>query len=265
MATILEEICLRKRHDLNLIDTEVKAGTLRYVDRIMSEGLMPHRSLPEALLNSPTGIIAEFKRKSPSLGWIKPDLSPRDVVPGYVSVGATALSILTDEPYFGGCKEFIEEMRPLVDIPILRKDFIIDEYQVFEAKQIGADVILLIAACLDKRQCRSLAARARDLDMDVLLEVHNESELEYICDGVTVVGVNNRDLHVFKTDINTSVRLAQFIPDEYVKISESGLKTVGDLKMLRSVGYRGFLMGERFMKQELPAAALEQFINQLEQ
>lgn len=264
MSTILEEICLRKRHDLGLIDATTRQKTYSNVDRIMSDEPMPHHSLPEALLNSSTGIIAEFKRKSPSLGWIKPDLSPQDVVPGYISAGATALSILTDEPYFGGCKEFIEEMRPLVDIPILRKDFIIDEYQVFEAKQIGADAILLIAACLDMSQCRELAHRARELDMDVLLEVHNESELEYICDGVTVVGVNNRDLHVFKTDINTSLRLAELVPNEYVKISESGLKTVDDLKMLRSVGYRGFLMGERFMKQESPAAALEQFINQLE-
>lgn len=265
MATILEEICQRKQHDINLIDEKTMKKTYSNVDRIMSQGLLSHISLPEALLNSSTGIIAEFKRKSPSLGWIKPDLQPEDVVPGYASAGATALSILTDEPYFGGSLDFVERMRPVVDIPILRKDFIIDDYQVFEAKQIGADVILLIAACLDKKQCRALAARARELDMDVLLEVHNESELEYLCDGVTVVGVNNRDLHVFKTDINTSVHLAQLIPDEYVKISESGLKTVDDLKMLRSVGYRGFLMGERFMKQESPAAALEQFINQLEQ
>jgi len=264
MATILEEICQRKRHDIDLIDAKTKAQTLHNVDTIMSQGLFGHSSLPEALLNSGTGIIAEFKRKSPSLGWIKPDLHPMDVVPGYVKAGATALSILTDEPYFGGHTDFVECMRPFVDIPILRKDFIIDEYQVFEAKQIGADVILLIAACLTKQQCRTLAARARELDMDVLLEVHNESELEYICNGVTVVGVNNRDLHVFKTDINTSVRLAELIPDEYVKISESGLKTVDDLKMLRSVGYRGFLMGERFMKQESPAAALADFIKQLQ-
>lgn len=264
MASILEEICLRKQHDIKLIGTEAKKLTYNNVNRIMSQGLYIHHSLPRALQASHTGIIAEFKRKSPSLGWIKPNLQPEDVVPGYAATGAAALSILTDEPYFGGKSEFIERMRSQIDIPILRKDFIIDEYQVFEAKQIGADVILLIAACLSKQQCKELAHRAKELDMDVLLEVHNESELEYLCDGVTVVGVNNRDLHVFKTDVNTSVRMADLIPDEFIKISESGLKSVDDLKMLRGVGYRGFLMGERFMKQESPAAALGQFIKQLE-
>lgn len=264
MATILDEICLRKRHDLDLISAEMRRNTIDRVDRLMADGMLGHHSLPQALRASATGIIAEFKRKSPSLGWIAPDLKPLDVVPGYVEAGATALSILTDEPYFGGQLAFVEQMRPIVDLPILRKDFIIDEYQIHETKGAGADVVLLIAACLDKQQCRLLAERAKQLDLDVLLEVHNESELEYICDGVSVVGVNNRDLHVFKTDVNTSVRLAELIPDEFVKISESGLKTVDDLKMLRSVGYRGFLMGERFMKQESPAESLGQFIQQLQ-
>lgn len=261
--TILEEICDRKRHDLVVLKERQPVRNLyRRVEHLMDNDR--HLSFSDALLHSDTGIIAEFKRKSPSLGWIHEDLQPEDVVPGYVEGGATALSILTDEPYFGGQAEFIERLRPQVNIPILRKDFIVDEYQLFEAKAIGADAILLIAACLKKEDCRELARMARSLNLDVLLEVHSEPELEYIVPDVSVVGVNNRNLHVFKTDIRTSFELSGKIPEEFVKISESGLHTANDVRLLRAAGYSGFLMGERFMKTDNPSQALKDFIKELQ-
>lgn len=260
--TILEEICARKRHDLDLLKERQPARKLyRRVEQLMDND--PHRPFAQALNQSATGIIAEFKRKSPSLGWIHEDLQPEDVVPGYVEGGATALSILTDEPYFGGQTDFIERLRPQVNIPILRKDFIIDEYQLFEAKSIGADAILLIAACLEKDNCRELARMARSLNLDVLLEVHSEPELDYIGSDITVVGVNNRNLHIFKTNISTSFDLAAKIPNGFTKISESGLRTADDVRLLRAAGYRGFLMGERFMKTDNPSQALKDFIKEL--
>lgn len=262
MSTILEEITARKRLDLERTKAQYPTRQLyQSVEQEMETSV--HHSFSEALLASSTGIIAEFKRKSPSLGWIKEEAQPEDVVPSYIQNGATALSILTDEPYFGGRSEFIVLMRPKAQIPILRKDFIIDEYQVFEAKHIGADAILLIAACLSRRECNDLARMARSLQLDVLLEIHDEAELDYISEYTSVVGVNNRNLHLFKTDIQTSFQLSHRIPQEFVKISESGLKTIEDLLLLRAAGFNGFLMGERFMKQDHPGQALGQFISQL--
>lgn len=263
MSTILEEICARKRHDLISAKEAIPPRELyRKVEALMDttpEG----PSLRQALADSPTGIIAEFKRKSPSKGWIKEDGRP-DVIPAsYEKAGATALSILTDEPYFGGCMDFVRTARPMVSIPILRKDFMVDEYQVFEAKEIGANAILLIAACLTKEECNTLARTARELGLDTLLEVHSEEELDYVSDYISVVGVNNRNLHVFKTDIQTSVSLAAKIPSDFVKISESGLKTPDDVKMLQMCGYQGFLMGECFMKTQDPGLALKEFIGAL--
>jgi indole-3-glycerol phosphate synthase len=263
MATILEEITARKRHDLVLLKEQHPAGELyREAERMMDNDV--HHSLPEALLKSRTGIIAEFKRKSPSLGWIREEARPEDIVPKYAANGATALSILTDEPYFGGQSEYITRVRPLVNIPILRKDFTIDEYQIFEAKTLGADAILLIAACLGKDECRQLTNTARELNLDVLLEIHEERELDYLTDHVSVVGVNNRNLHLFKTDLTTSFRLSATIPEEFVKISESGLKKTEDIRLLRAAGYNGFLTGERLMKTKDPGAALAQLLKELE-
>ena len=245
--TILEEITARKRLDLEAQKEACPAHCLyNKVEKIMDADAAT-RSLSEALKKSSTGIIAEFKRKSPSLGWIRPELMPADVVPAYAECGAAALSILTDEPYFGGKADFVADMRPLVQIPILRKEFIVDEYQVFETKTLGADALLLIAACLKPEECRMLAHTARRLGLEVLLEVHEERELDYLSDDVSVVGVNNRNLHLFKTDIQTSFRLSSLLPPEFTKISESGLKDAAQLKLLRAAGYNGFLMGERFM------------------
>ncbi len=264
MADILEEICAHKRTELEATKESRPARELyREVERLMSEGC-PARSLRESLAKSPVGIIAEFKRKSPSKGWINHEADPAKVTPGYQKAGAAALSILTNNNYFGGSLDDIRTARPLVDIPILRKEFIVDEYQIFEAKEVKADAVLLIAACLTVEQCKSFAHTARELGLETLLEIHSEAELDYLNSDICVVGVNNRNLHVFKTDIQTSVDLAPKIPAEFTKISESGLSKPADIKSLRLYGYRGFLMGERFMKAADPAGELQAFMESLQ-
>ena len=258
------------------------------------------RSLKQALLASETGIIAEFKRKSPSKGWIHADAFPEEVVPAYAKAGAAALSVLTDEQYFGGSLDFIRRVRPLVDIPILRKDFIIDPYQLYQAREAGADAVLLIAACLRREDCAALLAEAHRLGLEVLLEVHSPEELDYITPDVDVVGVNNRHLGSFVTDVQTSFDMAPQLlaarrrisgadlgfssnctknnfrppvwktpsagqnemPDQAgeatgpVLISESGISDPATVRALREAGDRGVLMGENFMKEPDPGAAL---------
>jgi len=223
------------------------------------------RSLREALLSSPTGIIAEFKRKSPSKGWIHADAELLDIVPMYAAAGAAALSILTDKDYFGGDISFISRVRELVDIPILRKDFIIDKRQVHEAKAHGADAILLIAACLTKESCQELMKEAHDIGLEVLLEIHSPEELDYVTPEVDVVGVNNRHLGSFVTDVQTSFDMAPMLRERGVPvfISESGISRPSTVHSLRSEGYRGFLMGENFMKDKEPGKALSYFIEAL--
>ena len=224
------------------------------------------RSLRQALLASESGIIAEFKRKSPSKGWIHADAVPEQVVPAYAAAGAAALSILTDEQYFGGSLDFIRRVRPLVDIPILRKDFIIDPFQLAEAKLAGADAVLLIAACLSRTDCAALLAEAHRLGLEVLLEIHSPEELDYITPDVDVVGVNNRHLGTFVTDVQTSFDLAPLLSqraDGPVFVSESGISDPATVRALREAGFRGFLMGENFMKQPDPGAALGAFIQAL--
>ena len=224
------------------------------------------RSLRQALLASETGIIAEFKRKSPSKGWIHPDAKPEEVVPAYAAAGATALSILTDESYFGGSLDFIRRVRPLVDLPILRKDFIIDPFQLAEARLAGADAVLLIAACLSRSDCAALAAEAHRLGLEVLLEVHSPEELDYITPGIDVVGLNNRHLGSFVTDVQTSFGLAsrlRELPGSPVFISESGISDPATARSLREAGFRGFLMGEHFMRQSDPGEALATFLKAL--
>jgi indole-3-glycerol phosphate synthase len=220
------------------------------------------RSLRQALADSPTGIIAEFKRKSPSKGWIHADARPEEVVPAYAAAGAAALSILTDESYFGGSLEYIRRVRPLVDIPILRKDFIIDPYQLYQAAEAGADAVLLIAACLNRATCASLLAEAHRLGLEVLLEIHSPEELGHITPEVDVVGVNNRHLGSFVTDVKTSFELAPLLKDKLF-VSESGISDPATVRALREAGFRGFLMGEHFMRQPDPGAALATFIEAL--
>lgn len=217
----------------------------------------------QLLAEGATGIIAEFKRKSPSKGVINENVQIGPVVEAYDAHGASGISILTDENYFGGSNEDIIYARDIVSVPILRKDFIIDEYQVVEAKAIGASVILLIAACLSPKRVYELALFAKRHGLEVLLEIHNEEELQHICTEVDIVGVNNRDLKTFTVDINRSVELSEKIPADKIKISESGISDVDTIIRLRQYGFKGFLMGESFMKHADPAIAFADFVNNL--
>lgn len=217
----------------------------------------------QLLAEGSTGIIAEFKRKSPSKGVINEDVQIGPVVEAYDAHGAAGISILTDENFFGGSNEDIVYARSIVSVPILRKDFIIDEYQLVEAKAIGASVILLIAACLTPKRVQELALFAKRLSLEVLLEIHNEEELQHICTEVDIVGVNNRDLKTFTVDVNRSIELSEKIPADKLKISESGINDVDTIVRLRQFGFKGFLIGENFMKFPDPSIAFADFVNDL--
>lgn len=209
-----------------------------------------------------TGIIAEFKRKSPSKGWINADADAAIVTKAYADNGASGLSVLTDEQFFGGSFADLEKAR-INEVPVLRKDFMIDEYQLTEAKSIGADVILLIAANLTIHQVKQLARAAKNLGLEVLLEIHNEEELAHICDEVDIVGVNNRNLKTFEVSIQTSIDLSAKIPADKFKISESGISDINTILELKRHGFKGFLIGENFMKSTSPQIAFASFVKQL--
>ena len=221
-------------------------------------------SLREALLQSESGIIAEFKRKSPSKGWIKED-GRADIIPlSYQQNGAAALSILTDEHYFGGSDDFIRTARQSgVTLPILYKNFVIDEAQLYAAALCGASAVLLIAACLSKQECKRLLEKAHELGLEVLLEMHSEPELEYADLGPDLCGINNRNLGSIVTDVENSFRLAELLPKDAVKVSESGISNPDTVRALRQAGFRGFLIGENFMKTADPGQALNEFISRL--
>jgi indole-3-glycerol phosphate synthase len=220
--------------------------------------------LKKFLLNKDrTAIIAEFKRRSPSKGIINERSDVVEVTTAYANHGASGISVLTDHNFFGGSNNDLIAARAN-DIPILRKDFMIDEYQIIEAKSLGADVILLIAACLTPLQVKTLATTAKRLALEVLLELHDESELGHLCDEIDLVGVNNRNLKTFTVDLEQSVRLAEKIGTGKLKIAESGISNVQNLLYLKSYGFDGFLMGEYFMKQGDPAASFEKFVRELE-
>lgn len=214
------------------------------------------------LRDDKTSIIAEFKRQSPSKGIINNTSTIKDVTGSYAKSGASAISVLTDEEFFGGSLEDLMEAR-INEVPLLRKDFVIDEYQLIESKTFGADVILLIAACLKKEEVKILASAAKNIGLSVLLEIHNENELDHICDEVDVVGINNRDLKIFSVDINRSIELAKQIPADKIKISESGIDNVSAIRLLQQHGFKGFLMGEKFMKERDPGEAFKNFVEEL--
>jgi len=222
-------------------------------------------SLKNSLLKeNSTGIIAEFKQKSPSKGEINFGVKVEKVTKDYVDAGVSGLSVLTDYEYFGGTLSNLTKARETnPNIPILRKDFMVDEYQIVEAKAFGADVVLLIAACLEKEQAEILAKKAKELGMDVLMEIHNEEELEIVNNFVDIVGVNNRNLKTFEVDVETSVNLSKQIPERFVKISESGLSGAETIRYLRKNGFKGFLIGETFMKTDNPGEACRQLILKL--
>lgn len=296
MKDILSEIVAHKRLEIERQKQTISIDHLReqvadimqsnFENRLSSHS--PRRSMKQALTISPSGIIAEFKRRSPSKDWIKKEALANIIPPAYATAGASALSILTDEKYFGGSLRDIRTARPLVDIPILRKDFIIDEYQLLQAHIIGADAVLLIAACLSPEECKQLTAQAHALQLEVLLEVHRPSELVCITPETDMVGVNNRNLGTFVTDIENSFHIAEELKatvaglnkrvsqektetanatkDVFpaqstpLLISESGISNPETIRRLRSAGFRGFLIGETFMRTEQPGEALKEFI-----
>jgi len=221
-------------------------------------------SLKQTLIESNTGIIAEFKRKSPSKGIFDKNFKIEEITTGYVANGACALSVLTDEDFFGGSLSDLVAARNLNDCPILRKDFIIDEYQIIAAKACGADVILLIAAAITPTQCHKLAAFAKSLGMEVLLEIKNKNEIiNYYNDYIDCIGVNNRNLETFEVRLETSIELAEFIPNNVIKISESGINKAHTIKELRTYGYKGFLIGEAFMQTPNPVESFKKLYAEL--
>jgi len=222
------------------------------------------KSLAEALRISTTGIIAEHKRRSPSKSVINEHVLLREVVSGYENAGAKGISVLTDSTFFGGSLDDLLVAEKTVSIPILRKEFIIDPYQIYEAKAYGADAILLIAACLSAEELKQFSFLAKSLKLDVLLEVHNSEELKKsLLPNVDMIGVNNRNLKNFDVSIEISKKLSEEIPSDFVKISESGISDVETIKDLRTYGFEGFLVGENFMKTEKPGETAKQFIERL--
>ena len=262
MADILEEIVAYKKNEVEQFKKELHQIYLEGRVEILKNALIP--SMKNALMKSDTGIIAEFKRKSPSKGWIN-EAATADKVPiSYQENGAAAISILTDSHFFGGSNVYVRTaIASKVRIPVLYKNFIIDEYQIYQAKVCGASAILLIAACLTKEQCRQFITKAHELELEVLLEMHNEEETEYAELEPDLYGINNRNLGTFETDVNNSFQLIERLPAEGVKVSESGISDPDTIRQLRACGYKGFLIGETFMKEADPGLALKNFIAQI--
>ncbi len=260
MTTILQEIIEYKKKELSVIK---KLTPVRELEKSGFFKRQPF-SLSSFLNDKRTsGIIAEFKRKSPSRGIINSFSGAGDVVTGYFREGASGVSILTDTQFFGGSVSDLMIVRDKSEFPILRKDFIIDEYQVIESKSVGADTILLIAAVLEAGEILNLSKLARSLGMEVLLEVHDETELDKVNQFVNILGVNNRNLKSFTVDIETSVSMAGSIPAGFLKISESGISSSETIKTLRDYGYNGFLIGERFMGCPDPVKAFSEFVKEV--
>lgn len=256
---ILDTIIAQKRTEVAVRKQQVSVAQLEREKFFLKETL----SLSAFLLNdAKTGIIAEFKRKSPSKGIINDEALVAEVTGAYAKHGASGISVLTDEYFFGGSlADLIAATNN--EVPLLRKDFMIDEYQLIEAKAYGAAVILLIAACLTPAEVKQMAITARNLGMEVLLEIHNEAELEHLCDEVTLVGVNNRNLKTFEVSIDASLELINKIPKHKPAIAESGISDVETIVTLRNAGFKGFLIGENFMKQSSPSVAFADFVDKL--
>ena len=289
MKDILQDIIANKHIE---VERQKQAVSLRTLLGLGGERIeRPTRSMRASLAASPSGIIAEFKRKSPSKGWLHPGAAVADVLPAYEKEGAAACSVLTDPDFFGGSLGDLCKTRRLVDLPLLRKDFIIDEYQLLQAHIAGADAVLLIAACLTQEECADLTAQAHALGLEVLLEIHSPRELAYISKDVDMVGVNNRNLGTFVTDVENSFRIAgqlrqtiagvrnisdaRNVPDAQdssdtprnlpLLVSESGISHPETICRLRTAGFRGFLIGETFMKTPQPGDALKGFIQGIEE
>jgi indole-3-glycerol phosphate synthase len=257
---ILEKIVLEKRKQVEEDRQQVPVKVLEqsvYFDRECA-------SLKEYITRKDkSGIIAEIKKKSPALGAINPEIKVEDLAKGYEMAGVSAISVLTDTKFFGGSNADLIAARENTTCPILRKDFVIDEYQVIEAKSIGADIILLIAAILTNEEIAKFTVLAHKLGMEVILEVHAEQELEKVYTNVDVIGVNNRNLETMQIDIATSKTIAKLIPEGFIKISESGIENPEIVLELKQYGYDGFLIGSHFMKHADPGKACAEFIQQI--
>lgn len=258
---ILEKIAAHKKQELAIAKEEVPAESLELLPHFKRKCI----SLKENLQNSATGVIAEFKRRSPSHPEINLDAEVTDVTAGYENAGASGISVLTDEEFFGGSLDDLALARETVKLPLLRKDFVVDEYQIIEAKAMGADVILLIAAMLKPAEVKKFSELAKKLGLEVLLEVHNEEELKNnIFETIDLIGVNNRNLKTFDVDLQTSKDLAEKIPNNFIKISESGISDTAAILELQKFGFKGFLIGGNFMKTEDPGDSAAEFIQELE-
>lgn len=256
---ILDTIIASKKKEVALRKEQVPVSQLEKSEFFERPVLSLRQSLLDTKKN---GIIAEFKRRSPSKGIINAHADVVEVTTAYAANGASGLSVLTDEEFFGGATEDLRKAR-VNAIPILRKDFMIDEYQVLEAKAMGADVILLIAACLTPAEVKLLATFAHRLQLEVLLELHDESELAHICEETAIIGINNRNLKTFTVDIERSLAMAQRLGADKLRVAESGISSPEDIRLFKENGFHGFLIGEHFMKQQNPAIAFGQFVAQL--
>jgi len=256
---ILEEIVEYKKEEVQRRRIEKPVSELESLPLFSSPAFSLKRFLLDA---SKMGIIAEFKRRSPSKGMINDNASVSLTTEAYARSGASGLSILTDKKSFGGSLDDMITAR-INDLPILRKEFIIDAYQITETKAYGADAILLIAAILSPQQVKEFTLNAHELGLEVILEIHDDSELDHINDGIDIVGVNNRNLKTFEVDLQQSVHLGKHIPNGKIKISESGIHSVKDIQYLKQAGYNGFLIGENFMKESDPGLAFMNFVGEL--
>ncbi len=258
---ILDKIVANKREEVALAKERTPISYWEQLSGFSRTTNSLSRSLVESKKG---GLITEFKRKSPSKGEINPEALLEEVLPGYQSAGAAGISILADSTFFGACADDLIRGREFTTLPILRKEFILEEYQIIEARAMGADAILLIAAILEPRELQRLAQFAHSLDLEVLMEVHNEKELrENLHEEIDLFGVNNRDLKTFTVSTDISKKLSSLIPPQKVKISESGLRTPEDIQELQRYGFQGFLIGETFMREREPRLAAEDFIRDL--
>lgn len=257
--TILDKIMLQKKEEVAIAQQKIPIEKLKKAKHY-SRNIF---SLKENLLTGgSSGIIAEFKRRSPSKGWINEHAIVEQVTAGYVKTGVAGISVLTDQYFFGGSEDDILKAREN-KIPILRKDFIAHAYQVYETKALGADVMLLIAACLTVAEVKELSLLAKEIGLEVLLELHDENETGHICESIDMIGINNRNLKTFEVDIDRALRLAESLPKEQIKIAESGIEKAEEIIQFKNAGYKGFLMGESFMKADDPAMACEALIKKI--
>ncbi len=257
---ILEKIVLFKKKEVALLKEQLSTKDLEKSPHFERKII----SLQERIQNSTShGIIAEFKRRSPSKGLINGHSKPEEVIPLYEKAGVSGISILTDTHFFGGSADDILTVRPLVNTPILRKEFIVDEFQIIQAKAIGADAILLIAECLTKEEIDLFSKCAQSLGLEVLMEIHSEQMLDKINNNISIIGVNNRNLKTFKINITKSMALFSKIPSNFIKISESGVSNIKEIRTLQEVGFNGFLIGENFMKTQNPGQTCINFINNI--